>query len=306
MLKINRISANISKDKLGKLILADRYKAFKTKTKKTIHDKIPRYMYFPTKGRETKYQTLLFNLLYFICDSNGDVCLVKKMEIADYLGCSLRTINRAIRILFEKKYIELGAVNRGYLSCHIVDYEKQYAKKEDGGTGYLVMSMIEFESLMALKGINEIRLAIEGYLDIDILKLSTNIPIFDAEALRNIIPSQVHSKGLAKLEDIKTEAFSFIVDKTRKIIKFIASDVNSGKSIRKKETNEANEGIITKYGSYLSKEAKNDIISLSVQYGYKFVSEILIPEFVDKDFFKATKNVGAFIRNRINIELMMA
>lgn len=307
MLKINRISANISKEKLGKLILGDRYKEFKTKTKKTIHDKISSYKYFSTKGRETRLQTLLFNLLHFICDSNGDICLVKKIEMAKYLKCSLRTINRAIGVLVENNHIELGAINRGYLSCRIIDYEKQYAKKEDGGTGYLVMSLTEFESLAVLKGVNEVRLAIEGYIDVDYLKLSSNVPIYDTEALRNIIPSQVHSKGLAKFNDIKTEAFSFIVDKTSKIIRFIASDANSGKSIRKKETENANNGIIKEFGTYLSKPDKDDIISLSVQYGYKYVADVMISEFTDKEFFKATKNnIGAFIRNKINTSLMMA
>lgn len=137
-----------------------------TESKKYINEK-NRFGYQQTlKSNPIK---LLLAYHFMQPDSVGLVRDISIKELAGLVGCTTETIQANNRMLQDYGYICL--CNSGLYDNHInvmlTEYKDYHKTAPEGGTGYITMSAAMMDEILGIEGINPLRLALKGILEVD-------------------------------------------------------------------------------------------------------------------------------------------
>lgn len=137
-----------------------------TESKKYINEK-NKFGYQQTL--KTNPIKLLLAYHFMQPDSIGMVRDVSIKELAGLVGCTTETIRANNRILQDYGYISV--CNSGLFANHInvmlMEYKDYHKTAEEGGTGYITMSVSMLDKILGIEGINPLRINLKGILEVD-------------------------------------------------------------------------------------------------------------------------------------------
>lgn len=113
---------------------------------------------------------LLLAYHFMLPDSLGMITDVSVKGLAELLGCTTATVQSANRMLADYGYCCI--CNSGCYDNHInvmlSEYKDYYKTAEEGGRGYLTMSLDLFREILKIdSGLNTLRLSLKGILEVD-------------------------------------------------------------------------------------------------------------------------------------------
>ena len=275
--------------------------------KKIYHNEKNRYGYRPMlKSNAIK----LFLMLHFYNpDRNGIIYDINPGELADMIGCNVRTIWNNLHVLQEYTYISYSKTQYGFINVILNDYENYYLPANKGGRGFLVMSKELMSRLNSIDSLVSLRIFIRELLSLDSpdLKGVASVDYKNIRDIRNTLPAyckpSIIKAKLISTSDIfrvsfKDDVVRFEIDKTfiPKNQKACVHDeyvdmlnqfvwnfnqnvayINSGENIS--DTFSSFFNMNTPVASYklmkLSDIEIDDIASLSLHYSYEIVMNAL-------------------------------
>lgn len=290
--------------------------------KKIYHNEKNRYGYRPMlKSNAIK----LFLMLHFYNpDRNGIIYDINPSELADMIGCNVRTIWNNLHVLQEYTYISYSKTQYGFINVILNDYENYYLPANKGGRGFLVMSKELMSRLNSIDSLVSLRIFIRELLSLDSpdLKGVASVDYKNIRDIRNTLPAyckpSIIKAKLISTSDIfrvsfKDDVVRFEIDKTfiPKNQKACVHDeyvdmlnqfvwnfnqnvayINSGENIS--DTFSSFFNMNTPVASYklmkLSDIEIDDIASLSLHYSYEIVMNAL--SVVYKQYYMYEKTVS--------------
>lgn len=157
--------------------------------KKIYHNERNRYGYRPMlKTNAIK----LFLLLHFYHpDKNGILYDLNPVELADVIGCNVRTIWNNLNVLQEYTYISYSKTKYGFINVILNDYENYYLPANKGGRGFLVMSKELLYKLVSIESLISLRIFIRELLSLDSpdLKGAASVDYKNIRDIRNNLPA---------------------------------------------------------------------------------------------------------------------
>lgn len=257
--------------------------------------RIKRRYYF-TKGRLSQSQISVLLLLFAYCDSDGESLDLRKRVLCEKTGYTIQTINNAIKRLESLGFITLGPKEYGYVSYQIKGY-KTYFQKKMGG--FYVMSRESLDIALNQSNVHRLRIYLASLLDHDLSYHTNQATFISWGKLSKIIPSVCYPKALKNiLKSSKNDKCEFVLKESG--IEFFMDSEVYGKNIRKTEENLAKDFLDEKRNHSLKLKEKEDVISLSIEYGFVKVATAL--DFMSKHIKEQSESLGALIRNIIENE----
>lgn len=135
----------------------------------------------------------LFLLLNFeITDlTNGIAEKVSYGEMGEKMGCTVKTVRAALEALSESAYISYTKLNPRYFTAKLLNYKDMFKKAKDGGQGYLSISSDALNTILSLRHLNDIRIAM-----VSIFESVKNEMTSPSKTLGAVIPISSFKKAL--------------------------------------------------------------------------------------------------------------
>lgn len=217
---------------------------------------------YVSEKRLVSSEILLFLFLHFICNSDGYIEHTRKAFIAEEIGISLATMNRALITLIRKGFIRIGVLQKGYLSCQITDYSSVFEKGSNGG--YYNLSVHDFEELKKSESVQHLRLDLYILYKSDFVFTEKRAVAIDRELIMNIAPSIGYRKAMEEYVNIPSKLFEKRITAVNSIVA-VPNLSDSGKNTIK-ETEIITRDIIFDAVPNLSAKGRVDILSLSKEF----------------------------------------
>lgn len=193
--------------KVGKFILTRLLEAqpvIQPEAESEIDPWIPRRIL----ARLSKHQIKLFLLYHFypeISSRNGLIKNVSEKEVADLLGCTVKTVRNSNLQLVKHNYIIYSKADTGNFSLILKDYPNYHVKANKGGAGYINITKELMESLMAVDDVNVLRMQLRSLLEHDnenIGRLKAQSVSIEFRTFKKNMPKYMNSKRsiIEKLE----------------------------------------------------------------------------------------------------------
>lgn len=103
-----------------------------------------------------------FIYLHFVLTdlTNGKAEHITFKEIGERTGCTERTVKASLNALVRDGFISYEKLNARYLDITLLGYKNMFKKAKDGGHGYFTMTSEACGSILDLKRLNDIRVAL--------------------------------------------------------------------------------------------------------------------------------------------------
>ena len=296
--------------------------------KKIYHNERNRYGYRPMlKTNAIK----LFLLLHFYHpDKNGILYDLNPVELADVIGCNVRTIWNNLNVLQEYTYISYSKTKYGFINVILNDYENYYLPANKGGRGFLVMSKELLYKLVSIESLISLRIFIRELLSLDSpdLKGAASVDYKNIRDIRNnlpayckpsIIKTQLMSTCNVFRVSFKDDVIRFEIDQTflpKKQKEYVHNEyvdmlnqfvwdfnrnvayINAGECVSSRFSSffYTNSTVASYKLMKLNTIEIDDIASLSLHYSYEIVMSAL--SVVYKQYFmyeKTVNNLGGLL-----------
>lgn len=267
--------------------------------KKTVHVK---------KKRLSKFQVLQFLLYHFYpIDERGIIRGLSEKEIAQELGCSVRTV-RNNNIALEEAGLICYSHNGKHLNVMILPYQQYFEEK---GYGYMELPYIRFQELITIQNVNALRIELRQELIQDnhsvkekygknskVLKISFN-------DFKVFAPKYIHTKPMMeKILAKGTGAFKSILQ-GHTIFFTLKEGVKSGKTLKQEKQKQYQsiiESLLQKVITHFTKQDIQDFVQLAFEYGIQRVKTAL-ETLVEQEFYSSDAeiihNYGGKVRTMI-------
>ncbi len=155
---------------------------------------------------------LLIGLHFLNPDSNGYIRRVDLVEMADILGCTVRTVSNNLALLSERNYIFVSDSNiPGCRQVFITEYTEYFKKAQQGGRGFVRLTSSLFEKLTLLPDVNAVRLALRTYIEnSEFESKHKSASEKSLQEVKSVLPEYVTKKTL--LSTVKDKVFSTLFD----------------------------------------------------------------------------------------------
>ena len=163
----------------------------------------------------------IFLLYHFLgVDSIGFIKNVDLQELADRIGCDIKTIHNNNVLLQNYGYIHFSKVDAHRINVYLSDYENYLKPASHGGRGFLVMSKDVLEEVLKITSINELRITLRELMEFDSLKNQKTDSIEKSYSeLRRMLPAYCKRNIIQKasnklsmfLTEIKDNFVKFII-----------------------------------------------------------------------------------------------
>lgn len=258
----------------------------------------------------TTLQSKLMLAYFCFANNKGIINLLSRKYLADFIGCSTKSIDNCNKVLKKYNLINYQINNKNELTVIINDFEEQHA---EDGSGYIVMASNLFEKILNISHLHEMRIALKAILLYDANKHYGHKTCFSIERLKIFLPiyKQKKYKLRAFIKSILELFKNGLEAQPEKGtgIEFTIDDKYDGKVIRKKLTEKYTksfkEQIVKKHKKVPKLEEKiKSLAALSLEYPFKKVSEILSAAPMDV-FFKDIKGFASYIRYYVKKSLQL-
>lgn len=217
--------------------------------KKVYHNEFNRYGYQPRL--KTNAIKLLIAYHFFDIDSIGIIRNIDLQELADKLGCNIKTINNNNELLKEYGYIAYSKVDTGLVNVFLPGYEDYFKPASAGGRGFLNMSETVFDEILKIDSINVLRLALRELMEFDLISHKTDSTEKSYKELKRMLPDYCKRNIIQKASG---KLSMFVTEVKDKIIRFIIKPEYDTKR-RQEEYLHFYEEEIFKLGAGLSHDA---------------------------------------------------
>lgn len=264
--------------------------------------------------RLSKYQLLQLITYHFFVDSRGFSSFISTKELAEHLGCTVRTVknnNKQLQALGLISFSEYGA---DLFSIEIKDYTKNHLTKEQGGTGYVQMTKSFMEAIVSMDNVNVMRLAIRALLkyDNEVEVEKNEVCLYSYNDIKRFMPSNINHKKIIDELMQKTSSIFTILASDQYISIQLKEEYNGKVQKKEKEITYA-----TEVGDYieeinreveqgeeiiLTEKDSEDLVQLSMEYGLNHVQKALsiyLAYIQSKSTPDTVHNIGGFIRTVI-------
>lgn len=282
-------------------------KSIKVNILATINQKKIRYK---TNIRLSLNQIKQMLALYSLCDANGVLKSINKQQIANVVNCTEKTIANNNILLSKLGFITINPREKGDMSIIICNYREQY--KPDCG-GYLVMSKHMLSTLMEIKDVNALRIAIPAIINDDMNSLFNHATKFSIKDIKKLLPDYIYTrKAVAKIietfNSLSKSVFKWKEDSDVFIVNIDKSF--DGKTIKQESTpifeNEIIAAISEKYSATENVTVETikenlsaemiDLVAMSFEYGVDVVKTFSVQAFSIKETIRC---FGAYVRQLI-------
>lgn len=264
--------------------------------------------------RLSKYQLLQLVTYHFFVDSRGFASLISTKELAEHLGCTVRTIKNNNKELQRLGLIAFSEYGADLFSVEIKEYEKNHLTKEQGGTGYVQMTKSFMEAIVSMDNVNVMRLAIRALLkyDNEVEMEKKDVCLYSYNDIKRFMPSNINHKKIID-ELMQKTASIFTIIASDNYISIQLKEQYNGK-VQKKEKENAYTCEIVDYVDEINKELVQgdeilltnkdtaDLVQLAMEYGLNHVRmalSIYAPYIQSKSTPDTVQNIGGFIRTVI-------
>lgn len=295
-----------------------------------------RYGYQP---RLKTYAIKLF-IAYHFMDKIDDFGLIRNVrvdELADILGCSVKTIHNNNELLSRYGYIAYSKIDSNTINVLLPEYENYYKPASAGGRGYITLSDAIFQELKNIDSLNVLRLTMRGLLEYETSGAGSSGMEKSYKELRRMLPAYC-KRGI--IQDASKKLSLFIADVKDTVINFVIKPEYNAKYIKKqqltlykkeimdfsidftKEVSLINSGkydaASSKYAGFfedtyiasdgytkwaITPEQAEDLASLCIQFSYDIVIKALQSIYKTYRSVKAPiKNIGGLARRLITSE----
>lgn len=164
----------------------------------------------------------LLLLLHFL-DPDNQTGIIKNIlprDLADMIGCSVRSIYNARLTLTEGGYIRWSHCDTNRINVHLLQYEEYSNTKEEHGQGYITLNSDMLHELLNIRSLVQLRILARTLMDIDLDRDPNTPPVVEKPILdlRLFLPQycrpNVIKKALAKVSD----AFDIVINDRETII----------------------------------------------------------------------------------------
>lgn len=160
---------------------------------------------------------LLLYLHFCSVTGAGVIEDVSISRLSEKIGISQRNIHYCLKRLERDGYIAYGrnGYGPGHYSVILKGYENYFKKASEGGRGYLTLSLDCLKKLLLSHSVNQMRLYLRLYVNIDdrkALPFTRETFLSDSRNTRELsryFPAYFKQGKILKLLDIKTDLFSF-------------------------------------------------------------------------------------------------
>lgn len=266
---------------------------------------------------------LLFHFMPEI-DSLGLIKSLSIISMANTIGCTTKSIRRALLELQEKGYIvfsEAGTVDR--VNIVILSYKYNYLSKKDGGTGYIKIPNTVLLEILKADNINDIRLIMRllfiesknnpnrGNKDLsnkdkEIDSVSKRRSFVSYNEIKSYLPDYMNSEPaiIEKLNSLKNVFYIEYYDD-----KIIFETMETSDFVSVKSTAET-DALLTflSFDNYLSEEDSVQLTRLSLRHGLNKTKNALIEATkIYKDKFKEkVDNIAGLVTTIIKNNQILA
>ncbi len=264
--------------------------------------------------RLSKYQLLQMITYHYFVDSRGFAALISTKELAEHLGCTVRTIKNNNKRLQRLGLISFSEYGADLFSVEIKDYEKNHLTKEQGGTGYVQMTQSFMKALVSMDNVNVMRLAIRALLkyDNEVHVEQKDVCIYSYNDIKRFMPSNInHKKIIDELMQKASDIFTVIAGDTHVSVQ-LKEEFNGKVQKTEKErlfTTEIYEQVDAINESFsegeellLTNQETDDLVQMAMEYGINHVRQALAvyPSYIQSPGTPdSIKNIGGFIRTVI-------
>lgn len=176
--------------------------------KKIYHNEKNKFGY----AQRLKSNAIKLFLLYHMqsVDAHGIIRNINLKDMAEIIGCNIKTIKNNNEILKEYGYIYFTETSLHTINVFLPEYETYYLPASVGGRGFIVLSREVFQVINSINTLNEIRITLRQFMEFDYkgMKDTSSIEKSYGE-LRRTLPTyckrNVIQKAAAKLSMFITE-----------------------------------------------------------------------------------------------------
>ena len=146
-------------------------------------------------------------------DKNGVIQDISFKEIAEYIGCTVRTVHNSNEKLQDYGYIYFSENGAGY-NIILPEYSTYALTADKGGRGYATLSRDFLDEIVKVTDLNQLRIFIRASLDADTIRNSIeNVCVEkDFSSLRRFLPDYckpgIIKKALARSTKLYTATFT--------------------------------------------------------------------------------------------------
>lgn len=265
---------------------------------------------FVQHKRLSKLQMLQLLYYHFLpIDSRGVILGISEKSVAQALNCTVRSVQNNNKVLEETGIIYSSNCGEGRINVMILPYKQYHATKEEGGSGYLSMSVEFFELLLHVKNVNALRMELRKLLvyDNDTAKRiygKSEVSHISKNDWKLFLPKYTHTQ--TKLESIiedGTEAFKTTAEHAT--VYFVMDSRYNGKLLK-----EQKEQLYSRHLSdllsttflFMEKRDTADLVQLCFEYSYNEVHHAIeewLQECAIDEQKKMIQNIGGYIRTVI-------
>ncbi|WCF11384.1 hypothetical protein NDS46_30975 (plasmid) [Paenibacillus thiaminolyticus] len=263
------------------------------------------------KYRLSKYQILQLLYYHFLpVDSKGIISCISEKDVAEKLGCTIRTVRNNNVVLSNLELIHYSRYDDQHFNVMIVPYSTYHESKENGGSGYLPLYINHFDLLLKLENVNSLRFELRMLLkfDSDALRRKygkAEVSEISKKDTEMFMPKYMQTSPMIK-QTVEKRSEAFQISMEGNTVFFMMDERFNGKLIK-----EQNEKLYSsEIQSYLAnsqitltmKADFESLVQLSFEYSLSEVIEALKEWNMEINYNELNKyisNPGGYVRTKI-------
>jgi hypothetical protein len=258
-------------------------------------------------------QLLLYHFMH--PDERGILSMVSEKEVADMLGCHVKTV-RANNEFFEKiGIIFYSKADNGRVNIWLRDYNTYHLNKEKGGEGYIPFSKQLLSALLCIEDVNVLRVELQKLIkyDNDNIKFITKTDqeasrtapsTLTCDEIKKVVPYYLrYNRAVMGIVSRSSEAFETNIEGS--VVVFKLKERYNGKIIKREQKEKRYEEIKRYLASFFPQgsliEAKQieDLVQMSFEYGLQRVKNAIKEAEQQYGSLLHTFNLGGMVRTII-------
>lgn len=206
---------------------------------------------------------LLLLLHFNTPDSFGILRNIDIRNLANFIGCSYRTIFNNLNTLQEYKYISFCKLDTYTINLCLCDYDTYYLPAQKGGRGFIVMSKELLQQLINLDNLVSLRIHLRELIELDTVNTKDSITTISKKItdIKRLLPE--YCKPCIIKNSIKNSSSIFNITIQENDISFEIKDKFNCKLQKQLCFNE----YINKFDNFV-KEFNNAVSAININSAY--------------------------------------
>lgn len=263
------------------------------------------------KYRLSKYQILQFLYYHFLpVDSMGIVSNISEREVAEKLGCTLRTVRNNNAVLADLELIHYSRYDSQHFNVMIIPYTSYHENKENGGSGYLPFYLKHFELLLETDNVNTLRFELRMLMKYDSDAPRRKFNKIEASEITKKETETFMAKHVRTLpmlsQTVQKKSDAFQIEFVGSTVFFLMDERFNGKLIKEQNeklfTSELEKCLENSHVSITLRADFDSLVQLSFEYSLNEVLDALKEWHMDIHFNESARyvsNPGGYIRTKI-------